>query len=76
MSFLFLLRPSCAIQRPAGFESQHEPAQTHGAKCEDRVAEFPPQERIIVRIILNRLMALSAWGWPAGIRIISPPSTR
>ena len=34
------------------------------------------QERIIVRIILNRLVALSAWGWPAGIRIISPPSTR
>src|ERR1035437_986388 len=33
-------------------------------------------ERIIVRIILNRLVALSAWGWPAGMRIISPPNTR
>ena len=40
------------------------------------VGRHEPQPRIMVRSILKRTLALSAWGTPAGIMSISPAATR
>ena len=59
--FLRLFRPTCRLQ-----------AGNRRVGNESR----EPQPRIMVRSILKRTLALSAWGTPAGMMSISPAATR
>ena len=59
--FLRIFRPACRLQ-----------AGNRRVGNESRA----PQPRIMVRSILKRTLALSAWGTPAGIMSISPAATR
>ena len=58
--FLRIFRPTCRLQ-----------AGNRRVGNESR----EPQPRIMVRSILKRTLALSAWGTPAGIMSISPAAT-
>ena len=60
-SFLRIFRPTC----------RHDARHRGGAG-----RRHEPQPRIMVRSILKRTLALSAWGTPAGIMSISPAATR